>query len=78
MQKIKQSYFSYRLKSCDKCTDKHRVYRLNIKDYLKEMIKVIMRIVSVFKKEGLRIYDEGQYEYQREQIQCPLCEFMIC
>ena len=33
---MKESSFSYRLKSCDECTDKRRAYRLNIKGDLKE------------------------------------------
>ena len=31
-----------------------------------------------FKNEGIRIYDELQYGYQRLKIECPLCESMMC
>ena len=30
-----ESYFSYRLKSCDKCTDKTNAYRLDVKEFNK-------------------------------------------
>ena len=63
------------MNSCDACTDKTRAYRLSIQDYLKEYYTNTMIIVV---SEGIRIYDEQRYEYQREKIQCPLYESLIC
>ena len=34
-KKMDEAYFSYKLKSCDVCTDKTRAKRLSLKDYLK-------------------------------------------
>ena len=31
-KEINKSYFSYRLKSCDDCTEKIRTYRLSVKE----------------------------------------------
>ena len=67
-----ESYFSCRLKSCDDCTDKNSTYRLSVKEFNKNYHEN-----SLFKNEGLDIYDELRYEYHRMEIPCPLCECMI-